>query len=49
MLLKTVTARKLDAARLITHRFPLQDILKAYETFEIAAEEKALKVVLHSD
>ena len=49
MLLKTVTAKKLDAAKLITHRFPLKDILKAYETFENAAEEKALKVVLHSD
>ena len=49
MLLKTVTANKLDAAQLITHRFPLNDILKAYDTFENAAEEKTLKVILTND
>jgi alcohol dehydrogenase len=46
MLLKTVMAKKLDAAKLITHRFALNDIIKAYETFENAAKEKALKVIL---
>ncbi len=49
MLLKTVTAKKLDAAKLITHRFALSDIIKAYETFENAAEEKTLKVILNND
>ena len=49
MLLKTVSAKKLDAAKLITHRFALNDIIKAYETFQNAAEEKALKVILNND
>jgi threonine dehydrogenase-like Zn-dependent dehydrogenase len=31
---------------LVTHRFRLDDILRAYDTFANAAEEKALKVVL---
>jgi len=31
---------------LITHRFALGDILKAYEVFSNAAQEKAMKVIL---
>ena len=46
MLLKTVTAKKLDGAKLITHHFALNDMIKAYETFGNAAQEKALKVIL---
>ncbi|MGI4982110.1 MAG: zinc-dependent alcohol dehydrogenase family protein [Janthinobacterium lividum] len=46
MLLKTVQSGKLSPAQLITHRFALDDILKAYEVFGNAAQEKALKVVL---
>ena len=46
MLLKTVVAKKLDAAKLITHHFALKDIMKAYDTFANAAREKALKVIL---
>jgi len=46
MLLKTVQSKKLDAGRLITHRFRLNDILKAYDTFEHADKEKSLKVIL---
>lgn len=46
MLLKTVQSGKLSPAQLITHRFALDDILKAYEVFGNAAKEKALKVVL---
>jgi alcohol dehydrogenase len=46
MLLKTVVAGTLKPNQLITHRFPLKDILKAYETFENAAEKKALKVII---
>ena len=37
MLLKTVQSRKIDPTRLITHRFTLDRILDAYETFGHAA------------
>ncbi|MFI5345984.1 MAG: zinc-dependent alcohol dehydrogenase family protein [Elusimicrobiota bacterium] len=46
MLLKAVRSGKLDPARLVTHRFPLGEILKAYDVFSDAAKSKALKVVL---
>lgn len=46
MLLKTVQAGKFDPGKLITHRFALHDILKAYEVFGNAAREKAMKVIL---
>jgi alcohol dehydrogenase len=46
MLLKTITARKLDPKKLITHRFALDHILNAYDTFGRAAETHALKVVI---
>ncbi len=46
MLFKTVAARKIDPALLITHRFTLADGEKAYETFSNAAETKALKVII---
>ncbi|MGH9141156.1 MAG: zinc-dependent alcohol dehydrogenase family protein, partial [Vicinamibacterales bacterium] len=46
MLLKVVAAGKLQAARLVTHRFALADIMKAYDTFGHAAQERALKVIL---
>lgn len=46
MLMKTVLSNKLDGTKLITHHFALNDILLAYETFEHAAREKALKVIL---
>jgi len=46
MLLKAVQSGKLDPKRLVTHRFALQDIMKAYDTFSDGAKEKALKVVL---
>ncbi|MCD2422157.1 zinc-dependent alcohol dehydrogenase family protein [Niabella pedocola] len=46
MLLKTVTAKKIDAKKLITHYFRLDDIIRAYQTFEQAATQKALKVIL---
>jgi alcohol dehydrogenase len=31
---------------LITHRFKLDQILDAYDTFEHAADKKALKVII---
>jgi len=43
---KTVQAKKLDPSRLITHRFPLDRILDAYDTFGRAAETQALKVII---
>jgi alcohol dehydrogenase len=48
MLFKTVQAHKLDPQKLITHRFKLDQIVEAYETFGNAAKEKALKVILTS-
>ncbi len=48
MLLKTVQAKKIDAARLITHRFKLDQILDAYETFGHAADTHALKVLIEA-
>lgn len=49
LLLKTVLAKKLDPSQLITHRFSLNDIEQAYETFGHAADEKALKVILSAE
>ena len=46
MLLKTVQSKKIDPTRLITHRFKLDHILDAYETFGNAARSKALKVII---
>jgi alcohol dehydrogenase len=48
MLLKTVQSGKLDPTRLITHRFKLDAILEAYETFAHAADTKALKVIIQA-
>ena len=48
MLLKTVHSNRIDAKQLITHRFKLQDILQAYDTFAKAADTKALKVILEA-
>lgn len=46
MLLKTVIAGNIKPEQLITHHFPLDDIIKAYEVFGNAAKEKALKIIL---
>jgi alcohol dehydrogenase len=46
MLLKTVQSKKIDPARLITHRFRLDHILEAYDTFGRAADTHALKVII---
>ena len=48
MLLKTVQSRKLDPKLLITHRFDLDHILDAYDTFGRAASTHALKVVIET-
>jgi alcohol dehydrogenase len=46
MLLKTVSSKKIDPTKLITHHFPLQNIMQAYDTFQNAARDKTLKVIL---
>jgi alcohol dehydrogenase len=46
MLFKNVQSGKLDPKKLITHRFKLEQIIQAYNTFEHASKEKALKVIL---
>jgi alcohol dehydrogenase len=48
MLFKTVRSRKIDPKLLITHRFKLDAILDAYETFGNAAKTKALKVIIEA-
>jgi alcohol dehydrogenase len=46
MLLKAVVAHKLAPARLVTHRFKLSEIDRAYDTFARAAETHALKMLI---
>jgi len=46
LLLKVVKSGKLEPKKLITHTFKLDDVMKAYDTFSNAAQEKALKVLL---
>jgi alcohol dehydrogenase len=46
MLLKVVRSGKLEPKKLVTHRFAMNDIMKAYDTFGNAAKEGALKVIL---
>jgi alcohol dehydrogenase len=48
MLFKTVGSHKIDPKLLITHRFTLDRILDAYETFAHAAKTKALKVIIEA-
>ena len=49
LLLKTVQSKKLNSKQLITHRFKLDQVIDAYDTFQNAAREKALKVILTND
>ncbi len=46
MLLKLLASNQIDAARFVTHHFPLEYLEAAYDTFARAAETGALKVVL---
>jgi alcohol dehydrogenase len=48
MLLKTVCSGKLQPQKLITHRFPLDDIMRAYDAYGNAEKEQALKVILNT-
>jgi alcohol dehydrogenase len=49
LLLKIVESGKLQPHKLVTHRFAMNDIVKAYDLFGNAAQEGALKVVLKND
>jgi alcohol dehydrogenase len=46
MLLKVVQSGRLQPKTLVTHRFGLAEVMKAYDTFGDAAKERALKVIL---
>jgi alcohol dehydrogenase len=46
MLLKVVRSGRLEPRKLVTHRFRLGEVMKAYDTFGNAARERALKVIL---
>jgi alcohol dehydrogenase len=48
MLLKVLMSRKLNPKLLITHRFKLDQIFDAYETFAHAASTRALKVMIEA-
>jgi alcohol dehydrogenase len=46
MLLRLVAEGRLDVDKFVSHHFKLDDMLDAYDTFERAAETKALKVII---
>lgn len=48
MLLESVVAGRLTPQKLITHQFGLGDLMKAYDAFGNAAQEKALKVIVRA-
>jgi alcohol dehydrogenase len=48
MLLSTLKSHKIDPKLLITHRFKMNKILEAYETFAHADLTKALKVLIEA-
>jgi alcohol dehydrogenase len=48
MLLRMLATGKLAAEKMVTHRFALNDMMHAYDTFANAAEEQALKVLLQA-
>jgi alcohol dehydrogenase len=43
-----VQSGRLQPQKLVTHRFGLGDVMRAYDVFGNAAREQALKVVLKS-
>lgn len=48
MLLRMVESGRLDAKKLVSHRFELPEILEAYDTFANAAKQHAVKVVIRN-
>lgn len=49
MLLNTVLSGKLQAKQLITHHFTLDEVMLAYDTFENAMKESAIKVIISNE
>jgi alcohol dehydrogenase len=49
VLLKAVASGKLQAKQLITHHFPLDHVMRAYDTYGNAKEERALKIIITND
>jgi alcohol dehydrogenase len=49
LLIRTILSGKLDPSQLITHRFPFENILLAYDVFANAGKEHAVKIVLNLD
>ncbi len=49
MLLKTIASGKLEPKKLITHRFTLNDTMKAYDTFGHAMRDRAMKVIIANE
>jgi alcohol dehydrogenase len=45
-LLRLIESRQIDAARFVTHRFELDDIISAYDVCGRAAETGAIKVIM---
>lgn len=46
MLLNTVKSKTIAPEQLITHRFKMEEMLKAYEVFANASKEKSMKVLI---
>ena len=46
MLLGMIQSGHIDAKKLVSHRFELTEIMKAYDTFSNAAQQHAIKVVI---
>ncbi len=49
MLLKTVMSGKVQPIQLVTHHFTLDNVMQAYDTFDNAMKEHALKVIITND
>lgn len=49
MLIKAASTNKFDLGKLITHRFKLSEIEKAYDVFLNAEREKAIKIIISNE
>lgn len=49
VLMRILEAGGVDAAGLVTHRFPLAEVERAYDVFSEAAREKAIKILLTAE
>jgi alcohol dehydrogenase len=49
MLLRMIQSGRLDAKKLVSHRFTLSEGMKAYDTFANAARQHAVKVVIKNE